>query len=75
MLTSAYFDLLKYNKVDAYNIVDSFIPRLIQDLKGAHKQNNVLKRSEVVTLDELSNFAKRHVNGLNSPHGTVLIST
>jgi hypothetical protein len=70
-----YFELVKENIVDAYNLIDLAIPELVRDIKIADRQNNVLGPEDRKALEELASFAERHVRMHNRPGGYVIIGS
>lgn len=73
-LMSAYFGLLEEREMaDAYNIVTVAIPQIVGDLTLADCQSGVLSASERRELAELTRFAKRQDDLLNTPGGFVIV--
>ena len=72
-LSLSFYALLDQRKlVDAYDFVDLFIPRIVNDIRLADKQNHVLSSEDRKALEELARFAQSRAEMLNK--GTSMIS-
>lgn len=60
------------NLVDAYNLMDLEVPRMVSSLIKADSRNNVLNSKDRQYLRELGSFASRQVDLLNRPGGMVI---
>ena len=72
-IKSTYFSLLKSDKVDAYNLVDMFVPQIVRELYAADRQNNILSREDKESLEGLISFAQSQTRLLNRPKGSVVL--
>ena len=72
-LMCSYFEIFeKGSHVEAYDLVDFTIPRMVRDITIADRQNKVLSSKDRKSLEELSTFAKRQAEHMNDPRGYVL---
>ena len=68
-----YFDSLSSDIVQAYNLVDMFVPAIVRELRIADMQNGILSSKDKESLDGLVAFAQNHVKLHNHPGGFTVL--